>query len=189
MYQNTCIQCPQASGIYGTCSSCCSKTTGTQISCTDCLKIGNSYTFLYSGRCITSPGCFEIDSYGFCTECFSGFYEVDNLCYACHASCSTCSDSTNCLTCANGYYWGVSNGGLCTNCPSGCSTCDSLGQCNSCLANYYLFGAHCLSCPSNCNYCTDGSTCTSCSNGILVSNLCILCTDSTYGGTTGCVSC
>ena len=58
MYLGTCIQCPQASAIYGTCSSCCSKTTGTQLSCTDCLKVTNSYTFLYSGRCITSPGCF-----------------------------------------------------------------------------------------------------------------------------------
>lgn len=57
-YNGTCIQCPQASGIYGACSSCCSKTEGTQISCTDCQLVANSYTFLYSGRCIASPGCF-----------------------------------------------------------------------------------------------------------------------------------
>ena len=57
-YNGQCIQCPQSSGIYGTCSSCCSHTAGTQISCTDCAKVANSYTFLYSGRCIVSPGCF-----------------------------------------------------------------------------------------------------------------------------------
>lgn len=57
-YNGNCIQCPQASGIYGTCSSCCSKTTGTQLSCTDCATVANAYTFLYSGRCIVTPGCF-----------------------------------------------------------------------------------------------------------------------------------
>ena len=67
MYNGQCIQCPQANGIYGTCSSCCSKTQGTQISCTDCQLVANSYTFLYSGRCIVSPGCFEIDANGFCS--------------------------------------------------------------------------------------------------------------------------
>ena len=57
-YNGQCIQCPQSSGIYGSCSSCCAQTSGTQISCTDCAKVANSYTFLYSGRCIVSPGCF-----------------------------------------------------------------------------------------------------------------------------------
>jgi hypothetical protein len=66
LYAGTCIQCPQASGIYGTCSSCCSKTTGTQLSCTNCAVVSNAYTFLYSGRCIVSPG--------YCTECFPSFY-------------------------------------------------------------------------------------------------------------------
>jgi hypothetical protein len=188
-YNGQCIQCPQSSGIYGTCSSCCSQTSGTQLTCTDCASVANSYTFLYSGRCLVSPGCFEIDANGFCTQCFEGFYETNNLCYTCDASCATCTDSTNCLTCSNGYYWGVSNGGLCKSCPSGCATCDSSGTCASCLANFYIFQSNCLNCPANCNGCSDGSTCTSCSAGILVSNLCILCADTTYGGSAGCVSC
>lgn len=37
--------------------------------------------------------------------------------------------------------------------------------------------------------CVDGSTCTKCSSGILVSNLCINCTDTTYGGSAGCQAC
>ena len=81
------------------------------------------------------------------------------------------------------------NGGLCTACPIGCSSCDSNGKCQSCLVNYFLFTDHCLNCPANCNYCTDGSTCTSCSAGLLVSNLCITCTDTTYGGSVGCKTC
>jgi proprotein convertase subtilisin/kexin type 5 len=188
-YNGQCIQCPQTSGIYGTCSSCCSKTSGTQISCTDCMPVVNSYTFLYSGRCIVSPGCFEIDNNGFCTECFPGFYEINNICYACDASCATCTDSTNCLTCSPGYYWGIANGGLCTTCPSGCASCNAAGTCSGCLANYYLFQTHCLSCPTDCSSCSDGSTCTTCSAGILVSNLCIRCTDLTYGGSVGCTTC
>lgn len=83
----------------------------------------------------------------------------------------------------------MSNGGLCTSCPSGCATCSSSGTCQTCLSNYYIFQSNCLSCPVNCNGCLDGSTCTSCSGGILVSNLCILCTDTTYGGSVGCTSC
>lgn len=189
MYQGTCIQCPQSSGIYGTCSSCCSRTSGTQLSCTDCQTVANSYTFLYSGRCIVSPGCFEIDNNGFCIECFPGFYELDNLCYTCHASCKTCSDSTNCLTCNSGYYWGVINGGLCAACPSGCATCDASSACYSCLSGYYLYQNNCLSCPVYCSACSDGSTCTACSQGILVSNLCVLCTETTYQGSVGCQSC
>lgn len=188
-YQGQCIQCPQASGIYGTCSSCCSKTEGTQLSCTDCEVVANSYTFLYSGRCIVSPGCFEIDSNGFCTECFSGFYELNNLCYACDISCATCTDSTNCLTCAKGYYWGVVNGGLCKACPAGCATCDVSSTCYGCLSGYYLLQGSCLTCPDYCSACSDGSTCTACSQGILVSSLCVLCTATTYQGSAGCVGC
>jgi hypothetical protein len=83
----------------------------------------------------------------------------------------------------------VNNGGLCTTCPNGCSTCDTNGTCFSCLNSYYQFNNHCLQCPANCLTCADGSTCTSCSVGILVSNLCIQCTDTTYGGSAGCLSC
>lgn len=46
-----------------------------------------------------------------------------------------------------------------------------------------------MSCPTYCSGCSDGSTCTSCSQGILVSNLCVLCTDTTYQGSIGCISC
>lgn len=83
----------------------------------------------------------------------------------------------------------MANGGLCTACPSGCGSCNAGGTCSGCLANYYLFQSNCLSCPANCLTCSDGSTCTTCSQGILVSNLCILCTDTTYGGSTGCTTC
>jgi proprotein convertase subtilisin/kexin type 5 len=57
------------------------------------------------------------------------------------------------------------------------------------LTAFYLFQNNCLSCPANCKTCSDGSTCTSCSAGILVSNLCILCTELTYQGSIGCTAC
>lgn len=189
MSAGVCIQCPQASGLYGACSSCCSRTSGTLLSCTDCLNSNNQYAFLYSGRCIISSGCFQIDSNGFCLQCVSGFYEVDNLCHACDNSCKTCTDSINCISCANGYYWGLSNLGLCTSCPTGCNTCDATGNCTSCLSAFYFYQDHCLNCPTNCSVCSDGSTCLTCNVGILVSNLCIVCEDSTYGGSVGCTSC
>lgn len=83
----------------------------------------------------------------------------------------------------------MANGGRCTACPSGCGSCNLAGSCSGCLVNYYLFQSNCLGCPTNCLTCSDGSTCTTCSAGILVSNLCILCTDVTYGGSAGCTSC
>lgn len=83
----------------------------------------------------------------------------------------------------------MANGGLCVACPSGCASCDVSGSCYSCLASFYLFQGHCLNCPALCSSCTDGSTCTGCSSGILVSNLCITCQDTTYGGSAGCTAC
>ena len=93
------------------------------------------------------------------------------------------------MTCAPGFYWKVNHGGLCTGCPNGCSTCDTVGVCYSCLTTYYKYNDHCLQCPTDCLTCIDGSTCNSCSAGILISNLCIRCTDNTYGGSAGCLSC
>lgn len=57
-FNGACIACPQASGIYGTCSGCCSRTEGTILACTDCVPVDNMYSFLFSGRCILSEGCF-----------------------------------------------------------------------------------------------------------------------------------
>lgn len=134
-------------------------------------------------------GCFEIDSKGFCKYCRNGYFFKDNACTACDASCSTCLGADNCQTCASGYYNKNQNGALCTACPTGCASCTSSGSCSSCLDGYYLYITQCLACPTNCKTCVDGSTCSSCTSGILVSNLCILCTDLTYGGSVGCTSC
>ena len=136
-----------------------------------------------------SEGCFEVDENGFCAVCRTGYFPRDNICESCDVSCSTCVDKDNCLTCAPGYYWKVTNGGLCSNCPVGCDSCENDDACSKCLDKYYLYEDHCLACPVNCQTCVGGSTCTSCENGILVANLCILCTDTTYGGSTGCLSC
>ena len=192
LFEGECIQCPQAAGfIYGTCTGCCSWPNGTLLTCTDCQSVPNMYSFLFSGRCILSPGCFEVDSNGFCSVCREGFYTFDNkLCNQCDLSCATCIGSDSCLTCAPGYYWKVRDGGLCSVCPDGCATCSDDSTCNSCLDEFYFFSDHCLGCPSNCEVCVDGSTCTSCADDyILVSNLCISCVDSTYGGSTGCTTC
>lgn len=112
--------------------------------------MANYYSFLFSGRCILSAGCFEVDSNGFCIFCRTGYYTKDNLCYQCDNSCSTCADTDNCLTCAPGYYWKVADYGLCSPCPDGCATCTSDNICTSCLNKYYFFTDHCLQCPVGC---------------------------------------
>lgn len=158
-----------------------------------------------AGRCVLSLGCQNIDAHGFCTSCMQGYFIYNNLCQSCHPSCSTCVALHNCLTCNAGYYWPLADYGLCAACPPGCNLCTLSTNtptytsynnvysnnlvCSSCLDGYYLYNNHCLPCAANCLTCIDGSTCTACTSAILISSLCILCNDTSYGGSLGCLTC
>jgi len=63
--------------------------------------------------------------------------------------CKTCKDTaTNCLTCADGYYFN-NNTGICTLCPNKFATCESVTVGLSCK------GLHRTANTPNCE-CSDG---------------------------------
>lgn len=156
------------------------KTCASSYSCITC-KSG----CLYSGQCPSS--CPSTSFFG----------QIDNVtntcsCQQCIYPCSTCSNSSVCLTCVDGYlyagsclvqcptsYYGSSITGACTLCSltyAQCLTCTSKA-CTLCNSGYYILNGVCLtSCPTYyypslqqcvicsapCLTCSDPSTCLSC---------------------------
>lgn len=109
---------------------------------------------------------------GVCT-CFKG-YGGDDCYYKCSDHCETCTNSSLCLTCENGYA--LSNGVCVSGCSNGCSICEA-SACSQCLQNYFLSSNNCLNCISNCLVCTTSTDCSSCENGYFwTGQACTLCT-------------
>lgn len=115
----------------GDCSKCvapCSKCIN-ETFCTACL----ADKFYLNGN------CFNV--------CPIGYFGQNGQCLACHWSCKQCkgSDSSSCLTCANGFSF---KNGICrSNCPSGTFLDASISQCSLCNTTI------CLECTENPNKC------------------------------------
>jgi hypothetical protein len=90
-------------------------------------------------------------------------------------NCLSCSNSSTCDTCRNGF---VSAGGKCRGCAASCSSCNptNITQCTSCANGLYLLSNKCVSCPNNCLTCSDANTCSTCVPGMTPNsnNVCIL---------------
>lgn len=113
--------------------------------------------------------------------CPSGTYAnlANNECTQCVLPCSTCTNSTACLTCTTGYnlfgteckstcltgYTPIN--GQCVQCTSPCETCaGTVTTCLSCLQTtpLFLFSYRCLSsCPTTTYANTLKYECTNCS--------------------------
>jgi hypothetical protein len=109
----------------------------------------------------------------------------------CDISCSTCIDSTFCVTCAPSYYLPATNTNyaLCMPCSNGCKTCTSPTLCTQCTIGYRLANSSCTVCNNNCNNCT-ATLCTNCTVGYaLINGSCYNCNNTIYGGSIGCLSC
>lgn len=115
------------------------------------------------------------------------FILASNYCEACPSNCLTCTDSSTCQTCRNGYY-----GAACAStCPTNCKICNKAdGTCTECKLDYYLnqLGSGsdqcvtcdglgewktqeggkdaCQSCVTNCKVCDDECTCLKCNNAL-----------------------
>lgn len=152
--------------------------------------------------CSTIANCFDCSpNSAVCRTCRSGFDLINNVCVdqsSCTvANCRTCSSSTVCALCQNGYSL---NGGACapivctggqfvdpdTNtCTCGsksvfvngaCVTCTdnnclvcSNSACTSCVRGFYPSGTGCVRCGSNCEVC-DSTGCTQCRDGFILSS-------------------
>ena len=97
-----------------------------------------------------------------CSECDKGFHVDKYICKNCIINCDTCSNSTKCENCKEGYF--VNENGQCQSCPLNCKTKDIDGcQCKICIDEYFLKNKDCEKCDTNCKTCIDESThCTSC---------------------------
>ena len=122
-----------------------------------------------------------------CVSCKHGFYDINNACNSvCPDNCATCSSSTNCSSCKDGYYNGYQSDDSslpllndCTyKCRDTCVQCSRYGLCSVCKTGYY--GSICeKNCSTGClsNSCDIqtgncecapnfyGDTCDTCING------------------------
>ncbi len=144
------------------------------------------------GQCIKITGCTNLLADGVCSLCAAGYFLDQGKCTICDASCKSCSDSSLCLSCQDGYFNQTNiHFSLCGACSTGCKTCTSISSttCTSCFEKYYLGGSSCLACSSNCLTCT-AIGCTTCDSiSTLITGSCFLCTNLIKSGSTGCLSC
>lgn len=131
---------------------------------------------LCSSAVCYAPNCYacQTNNSNLCSSgnCYPGFWNYNGNCVLCGLGCSSCSNSTTCKVCKNGYF--LSNGQClqvcnvrnCSNCVAGnpnvCASCSygflySNGQCiTPCNAN------NCLSCQAN-----SSSLCSQCKPNFL----------------------
>lgn len=128
--------CKTCSTIYTNCTSCYSNTTVPYLYNFNCISIcpNGFYADNSSLSCVkcTSPCeyCSNSSVYS-CQTCISGYYLLNNTCFA---------------TCPSNYY---NSSGSCLVCVSPCFTCTTELSCLSCTNNTYLYQNQCLTqCPS-----------------------------------------
>lgn len=90
------------------CASSCTSCSGSNNNCTVC----NSNAYMLQGECFpcfaTIPFCVSCQINGTqleCLNCAVGmFVSASSTCESCPQGCSTCSNSTACLTCFPSYF-------------------------------------------------------------------------------------
>lgn len=151
MVGNYCVSCPI------NCKQCKS---GVCQSCID------GYYIDYQLKCQLCPlvgtkTC-TIDSL---LSCLSNYWMDNNgaTCINCDVNCVTCSSTTKCSACNDGYY---ELNYVCYSCRNDCATCTNGTSCLTCLSSGYFFNSTssmCIQCPgSNCLACNSNGTCTQC---------------------------
>lgn len=124
-------------------------------------------------------------------QCGAGsYFQYLNLvgtCQSCPAECTTCLNSSYCLTCASANFLSSNQ---CVSCGTGCLNCTDLNTCTLCEDTFALVSGSCANCTSTLGFFTDGNgkcqTChASCIDCFGVSNNCSSCaTDYTLDAAT-----
>ncbi|ELP92531.1 protein serine/threonine kinase, putative [Entamoeba invadens IP1] len=123
-----------------------------------------------------------------CLSCNDGYYLEDNKCVKCANNCSTCFNSTLCLTCNDSNNLVLNNKGECieTNFVISCQQpmVNGVG-CAICKDGYYYDQKFCYKCDKSCAICKNSITCSLCADTYFYykkdSDLCI-----TYDKLIGC---
>ncbi len=153
---DTCVACSTTTN----CNACTELLTGTNVTGVNCTNCNTPFYSLVDGSCVTCDNATyncatcEEDAAGsfFCSSCNAGYYlnATDQKCWACPATCLTCSSATVCLTCDNNTYFtdGSSLCALCTTSSYPILTCqyNSGVEALSCDTYYFLDGVACTMC-------------------------------------------
>lgn len=110
-----------------------------------------------------------------CTACFATNYyynSTEKLCKPCVKNCKTCSGTTFCSTCNDGFVLD-STTKTCKACLVGCRSC-SLGNiyasCSTCFpVGFVGYSSKCITCTENCQTC-NVNNCTACLDGYYLGN-------------------
>lgn len=143
-----------------------------------------------------------------CVSCNQEFYldVMSGTCLSCMKGCRTCSNSTDCLLCNDGFF--INANGTCEVCAVGAATC-TISITSHCQSTYYMLAGICARCLTNCSSCTGPTTCDECLQGFYLANsttctacgaLCISCNSSSscqsckvgyapVNGSNGCSAC
>ena len=93
----------------------------------------------------------------------NNYKQGTDKCYPCHSSCKSCTNSSSCASCEDGYFVNPQNG-QCEKCDNSCVQCSgSATSCTACKSKSFVSNNQCLQCNSKCGEC-DGSAdnCTTC---------------------------
>ena len=140
-------------------------------------------TSRYPGKSV----CTVVASTGGTCQAAAPGYKVDGgTLVTCSEGCKTCTSSSSCNTCADGYVK-IGSAQTCTKCHTSCLTCEtSASTCTACASGYYKVdsGSTCTSCEADNGSVTGIKDCASCaapsdSTGTV---LCYLMKDSAAGG-------
>lgn len=115
------------------------------------LANGNYLTCFSNGIGIRNCSrCYNNSGSMVCLSCLTGFYLSGNTCSPCPQGCSSCSSSTNCLSC-NQFYTSVNqpisvNQLICQPCAAPCLQCyNTPDTCLSCISGFTFTGWNCVS--------------------------------------------
>lgn len=148
IFKGLCEQCGKD------CTECSSPTK-----CTIC----NTGFSSVNGTCLIEHCMNSISN--LCAQCEPGYYPLNGICMACASSCATCTNSSKCDSCPNGWSF-IS--GRCV--LPHCLNTNNILECLKCETGFYLTADRksCAACSPMCIACADATTCTSCQQSMLL---------------------
>ncbi|KAL4226624.1 hypothetical protein ACF0H5_014607 [Mactra antiquata] len=105
-----------------------------------------------------------------CNRCIDGYY-LNGSCVQCQQAllnCVTCSNSSFCDVCNDGYYVQYGSCVQCQQALLNCVTCSNSSFCDVCNDGYYVQYGSCVQCQQallNCVTCSNSSFCDVCNDG------------------------
>ncbi|KAH0575904.1 Cysteine-rich membrane protein 1 [Spironucleus salmonicida] len=159
----------------------CVLCTSTQTTACTCSTAKNCQTCdAEMSKCKTCIGNFDPSGPIPCSKCKDKFFEdtskTPHECVTCHATCTTCSSSSVCTACADGFSLESNDCVSCTD--ANCKTClASKDECTACKFGFIMENQKCAACPSDCANC-DGDK-----------NICKVCNNSFFAKDGTCTAC